>query len=73
LAIGLHGGWVFGIKFFAGMTRRAKGLEDTLPWIGKDLKSGLAAVFVVALTGALVWGWMKWQERERGDALAGSN
>lgn len=73
LAIGLHGGWVFGIKFFAGMTRRAKGLEDTLPWIGKDLKSGLAAVFVVALTGAVVWGWMKWQERERGDALAGSN
>jgi len=63
LAIGLHGGWVFGIKLFAGLTRRAKGIGDTLPWIGKDLKSGLVAVVVVAITGALVWGWLKWQER----------
>lgn len=64
LAIGLHGGWVFGIKLFGAMTRRARGLGETLPWIGKDLKSGLAAVAVVAVTGLLVWVWLTFLERD---------
>ncbi len=64
LAIGLHGGWVFGIKLFGALTRRARGIGETLPWIGKDLKSGLAAVAVVAITGALVWAWLTWLERK---------
>jgi membrane protease YdiL (CAAX protease family) len=64
MAIGLHGGWVFGIKLFGAMTRRARGLEETLPWIGKDLKSGLAAVAVVAITGVAVWAWLTFGERD---------
>ncbi|MEO0444556.1 MAG: CPBP family intramembrane glutamic endopeptidase [Verrucomicrobiota bacterium] len=70
LAIGLHAGWVFGIKAYGGLTRRSMGLEETLPWIGKDLKSGLAAVLVVGITGALVWWWLPRTSNRR--QLAGS-
>lgn len=61
-AIGLHAGWVFGIKTYGGLTIRTMGLEETLPWIGRDLKSGLAALFVVGLTGLVTWWWLS---RER--------
>lgn len=56
--IGLHAGWVFGIKLYGGLTTRIMGLESTLPWIGKDLKSGLAALVVVGLTGLILRGWL---------------
>lgn len=62
MAIGLHAGWVFGIKVYGALTVRTLGLQATLPWIGKDLKSGLAALAVVGLTGLIVHGWLS---RER--------
>lgn len=57
-AIGLHSGWVFGIKVFGAMTNRTIGIESTLPWIGKDLKSGLVALLVVGLTGFAMRWWL---------------
>jgi len=64
LGIGLHAGWVFGIKVYGGLTRRSMSLQETLPWIGKDLKSGLVPVIVVALTGVLTWWWLRRSARK---------
>ncbi len=60
LAIGLHAGWVFGIKLFAGLTRGTKklGAGDYLPWIGRDLKIGAVPLLVLGFTGLLVLGWL---------------
>jgi membrane protease YdiL (CAAX protease family) len=65
LSIGLHAGWVFGVKMFSGMTRTMKRVrpEDFMPWIGKDLKSGLAPLLILAFTGALVVGWILLRKR----------
>ena len=50
LGIGLHGGWVFGLKYFSGLTFYQSGW---LPWIGPNLKVGLAPLLMVLLTGWL--------------------
>lgn len=56
LSIGLHAGWVFGLKYFSALTRSSKALRDgdLLPWIGLNLKIGLTPLFVVLFTGWLV-------------------
>jgi len=46
--IGLHGGWVFGLKYFSALTSSPPGW---MPWIGDNLKIGLAPLLVVLLTG----------------------
>lgn len=46
--IGLHGGWVFGLKYFSALAIPTGGW---LPWIGANLKIGLAPLFMVLLTG----------------------
>jgi membrane protease YdiL (CAAX protease family) len=46
--IGLHGGWVFGLKYFSGITHYH---SSWLPWIGHNLKIGLAPLLTVLLTG----------------------
>ena len=56
LPIGLHAGWVFGLKTFSHFSRH------TAPGsylIGDDLLHGLAPVLVVLLTGGVVW----WSQR----------
>jgi membrane protease YdiL (CAAX protease family) len=60
LSIGLHAGWVFGIKLFAGLTRTPKGVDKTayLPWIGADLRIGATPLIVLSFTGLLVLGWL---------------
>lgn len=45
--IGLHAGWVFGLKWFSGLTFHLKGW---LPWIGPNLKVGLVPLAVVLVT-----------------------
>lgn len=50
LGIGLHGGWVFGLKYFSALTSYKPGW---LPWIGSNLKVGLMPLIVVLLTGWL--------------------
>jgi len=46
--IGLHVGWVFGLKYFSALTIYS---GSWLPWIGANLKVGLMPLFTVLLTG----------------------
>lgn len=55
MGIGLHAGWIFGIKVFSPVTRKQMALADMLPWAGQDLKTGIIPMGVVLLTGVLVW------------------
>jgi membrane protease YdiL (CAAX protease family) len=48
--IGLHGGWVFGLKYFSALTQYQ---NAGLPWIGQNLKIGLAPLAMVVFTGWL--------------------
>ena len=56
LSVGLHAGWVFGLKYFSALTLSSRALKqgDLLPWIGLNLKIGLAPLVVVLFTGWLV-------------------
>lgn len=60
LSIGLHAGWVFGIKLFAGITRTPKGVNKQayLPWIGEDLRIGATPLIVLCFTGLIMLGWL---------------
>ena len=49
-SLGLHAGWVFGLKWFTGLMSYQKGW---LPWIGPNLKIGLVPLVLVLLTGWL--------------------
>lgn len=55
LGIGLHGGWIFGLKFFSAVTAGTPALAagEWLPWIGVNLKIGLVPFAMVLLTGWL--------------------
>lgn len=46
--MGLHGGWVFGLKYFSALTTYS---GHWLPWIGANLKVGLMPLCTVLLTG----------------------
>ena len=48
--IGLHSGWVFGLKYFSALTTYS---GHWLPWIGANLKVGLMPLATVLLTGWL--------------------
>lgn len=60
LSIGLHAGWVFGVKFFADITRtpRKVPIKDYLPWIGENLKIGATPLIILTVTGVLVIAWL---------------
>lgn len=60
-SIGLHAGWVFGLKYFGGIKRNTKALSEGewIPWIGDNLKVGLAPFAVVLLTGFIMLWWAK--------------
>lgn len=53
LPIGLHAGWVFGLKYFTALSITSEALNrgETLPWIGSNLKIGLAPFATVLFTG----------------------
>jgi membrane protease YdiL (CAAX protease family) len=55
LPIGLHAGWVFGIKFFSAATRKAAKISEMLPWAGPNLKVGFNSVIAVCLCGVILW------------------
>ncbi|MEM6911228.1 MAG: CPBP family intramembrane glutamic endopeptidase [Verrucomicrobiota bacterium] len=54
-AIGLHAGWVFGLKLYSGVSRGGQGLAEGefMPWLGENLRVGLFPCFLVVLTGGL--------------------
>lgn len=55
LPIGLHVGWVFGVKMFKAATWQVVGLPEAVQWlIGRSLLEGLLPLSVVGVTGVLV-------------------
>ena len=59
LGIGLHAGWVFGAKTLGPLTVRNFEPSAMMPWLGGNLRVGLASAIVVCLTGLVVWIWLK--------------
>jgi len=66
LPIGLHAGWILGFMGFSKVTRRVLKAQETLPWFGQDLKTGLGAILTVCLTGLLVWLLLRSRARKTG-------
>ncbi|MEO6786853.1 MAG: CPBP family intramembrane glutamic endopeptidase [Chthoniobacteraceae bacterium] len=62
LGIGLHAGWVFCVQGFGKFAYFAPG---KLPWIGADIRIGLAPLITVILTGVLCLAWLS--HGRRGD------
>jgi len=54
LPIGLHAGWVFALKAFSAGTKRVQPIEETTPWIGRDLATGLLPLAFLAVTAAFL-------------------
>ncbi len=52
-AIGLHAGWVFGLKIFSAFTAPTR--PDLLPWVGQNLLIGLAPLITIAITAAILY------------------
>ncbi|MEM9481662.1 MAG: CPBP family intramembrane glutamic endopeptidase [Verrucomicrobiota bacterium] len=56
LSMGLHSGWIFGLKLYEDLTEKTKPLKrgEFMPWVGGDLKVGLVPLIVVVITGWIV-------------------
>jgi membrane protease YdiL (CAAX protease family) len=65
LPVGLHAGWIFGIGLYAGLTRASKAVrrDELLPWVGETLKSGLVPLAMLAVTGVVVWAYLRLNNR----------
>ena len=59
LGIGLHAGWVFGVKTLSPLTRRTFEPDEMMPWLGETLRVGAVSCIVVALTGIVLWLWLR--------------
>jgi uncharacterized protein len=60
--VGLHAGWVFGLKYFSALTKTSQPLRDGdyLPWIGENLKVGLLPMIIVFVSGGVaLWAFRK--------------
>ena len=68
LGIGLHAGWVFGVKVLSPLTQRAFERAEMMPWLGDFLRVGLVSCLVVTLTGI---GLRLWLGRMRPDLESG--
>ncbi|MEM1442249.1 MAG: CPBP family intramembrane glutamic endopeptidase [Verrucomicrobiota bacterium] len=64
LGIGLHAGWVFGVKTLSPMTSRAFERAEMMPWLGDTLRVGLVSTFVVLLTWLGIWLWLRKSPRD---------
>jgi membrane protease YdiL (CAAX protease family) len=67
LGIGLHAGWVFGVKTLSPLTARAFAPGEMMPWLGETLRVGAVSCLVVLLTGGVLWLWLR---RRHGDPFA---
>lgn len=59
LGIGLHAGWVFGVKVLSPLTTRAFERSEMMPWLGDTLRVGLVSCIVVCLTGLGIRLWLR--------------
>ncbi len=64
LGIGLHAGWVFGVKMLSPMTSRAFERSELMPWLGDTLRVGLVSTLVVSVTGVVLWLWFRREARK---------
>ncbi|MEM9015765.1 MAG: CPBP family intramembrane glutamic endopeptidase [Verrucomicrobiota bacterium] len=58
LGIGLHAGWVFGVKVLSPLTERTFERAEMMPWLGDSLRVGLVSTMLVAVTGLAIWWWL---------------
>lgn len=65
LPIGLHMGWVFGLKLFGAVTDDGLRLATMMPWVGTDLKTGLIPLIVIVITGAFASLWIDLSRQPR--------
>ena len=63
LGIGLHAGWVFCVQGFGKFAYFAPG---KLPWIGADIRIGLAPLVTVIITGIVCRAWLSHGTRKDG-------
>lgn len=56
LPIGLHAGWIFGIK---ASKPYLEGIRESLPWLGSELLIGVWPLLVVSATGVVVWFYLE--------------
>jgi membrane protease YdiL (CAAX protease family) len=59
LGIGLHAGWVFGVKTLSPLTERNFEPAAMMPWLGDNLRVGAISCLVVSLTGLAIWIWLR--------------
>lgn len=59
LGIGLHAGWVFGVKTLSSLTQRSFAPGEMMPWLGDNLRVGAISCLVVSLTGLVLWLWLR--------------
>ena len=59
LGIGLHAGWVFGVKTLSPLTFRNFKPAEMMPWLGGTLRVGLISCFLVCATGFVIWIWLR--------------
>ncbi len=59
LGIGLHAGWVFGVKVLSSLTSRNFEPAEMMPWLGGSLRVGAVSCFIVCLTGLVLWLWLR--------------
>ena len=59
LGIGLHAGWVFGVKTLSPLTQRAFASGEMMPWLGDNLRVGAVSCLVVSFTGLAIWLWLR--------------
>ncbi len=59
LGIGLHAGWVFGVKVLSSLTIRDFKSGEMMPWLGNNLRVGAVSCLVVCATGFLIWLWLR--------------
>jgi len=67
LGIGLHAGWVFGVKVLSPLTQRTFERSEMMPWLGDSLRVGAISCLVVSVTGIGLWLWLR---RKSGNIFA---
>lgn len=63
IGIGLHAGWVFGVKTLSPYTERNFSKAEMMPWLGDNLRVGVVSCLVVLLTWLIVWLWLRGFQR----------
>lgn len=61
LAIGLHAGWIICVQGFGKVAKLAK---NQLPWIGSELRIGIAPLLTIIATGIVCWLYVRRRSAE---------